>query len=53
MFAQRRIDFAYEFLPDRLREIIAFSNKPTRGVVIFEADPRCLVTACLKALNPA
>jgi uncharacterized protein (TIGR00725 family) len=40
-------------IADRLREIIAFSNKPTRGLVIFEADPHRLVTACLKALNPA
>jgi uncharacterized protein (TIGR00725 family) len=39
-------------IADRLREIIAFCNKPTRGAVIFDTDPERLVSACLAAFQP-
>jgi len=36
---------------DRLRKIIEFCNKPTRGSVYFDSDPVKLVARCLEAFG--
>lgn len=36
---------------DHIREIIAFSKKPTRGTVLFDSDPERLIENCLKSLE--
>jgi uncharacterized protein (TIGR00725 family) len=40
-------------IADRLREIIACCNKPTRSTVIYDTEPERLVSACLTAFKPA
>jgi uncharacterized protein (TIGR00725 family) len=40
-------------IADHIREVIQFCNKPTRGVVVFDKDPKKLVGLCLHHLKPA
>jgi uncharacterized protein (TIGR00725 family) len=40
-------------IADRIREIIDFCKKPTRGVVLFDDEPARLMQRCLAALIPS
>ena len=37
-------------IADRIKEIIAASQKPTQAVLLFDADPAVLIQSCLGAL---
>src|SRR5918995_3560979 len=36
---------------DHIKEIIEFCKKPTRGVVVYDADPETLIENCLRSLQ--
>jgi uncharacterized protein (TIGR00725 family) len=38
-------------IADHIREIIDLCKKPTRGLLVFDADPKRLIQRCLEALS--